>query len=80
MKNLILLVVFTLIISCNNSKQKRIYEETKYVIIYEKTISMKIYKIQVIRYCAENKIYIDFNKIDSMYYEEDPRVGNFINK
>jgi len=49
-------------------------------ILQEKAISKEIYRLQVIKYCSNNEIFIDVNKIDSMYFEEEPEVQILLNQ
>ena len=63
------------IFSCENS----IDEKRKYLTIQEKAISKSLYKQQVLLYCTENQIYIDINKIDSMYLAVEPKVQGLLN-
>jgi hypothetical protein len=85
MKNLIKRTHFALyilltcvIISCDNS-QKSIAEKREYLTIQEKAISKELYKQQVMLYCIEKQIYIDVDKIDSMYMVVDPKVQQLLN-
>ena len=75
MANCLYLVLTGVLVSCQNYND----EKKEYLTIQEKAISKSLYKQQVLLYCTENQIYIDINKIDSMYLAVEPKVQGLLN-
>ncbi len=48
-------------------------------IVLEKCVTKLLYMHQVQLYCVDNNIYVDFDKIDSMYSKEELEVQEYIN-